>query len=62
MDMIAPPGIARADDAIPRGFSVRLGFDLALAGHEGVMQPTAAMLRMRALATFKKQLCVSEER
>jgi hypothetical protein len=26
------------------------------------MQPTAAMLRMRALATFKKQLCVSEER
>ncbi len=26
------------------------------------MQPTAAMLRMLALATLKKQLCVSEER
>jgi hypothetical protein len=30
---------------------------LMLAGHEGVPQPTAAMLRMRAVATFKKQLC-----
>jgi hypothetical protein len=39
------------------GLGKTLKVGSALAGQEGMMQPTAELLRMRTLATFKKQLC-----